>query len=299
MARLGVMIEAQEGLDWARWRRITADAERLGFASLRVSDHLRSVMGVDGRTSLQAWVALALAAEWTSRIELAPMVSPMTFYEAGVLARIAVGVDELSGGRLLLGMGAGWNEIEHEEFGVPFLDWKGRFDRLQDAVERIPGLVSRMPGARPLRLLLGGHGVRRSLPLIARHAFEWNGPGHVDVYREKATILDRMCGEIGRDPRDIRRSIMTGVVVGRTRDEVRERASAMRRVLPDLADADVDTALDVLRQRWPVGTPDEVAERLRPLAGEGVELFMLQHFLLDDADHLEVLSTEVAPRLAA
>ena len=118
MAHIGVMIEAQEGLDWPRWRRIVADAERLGFAALRVSDHCQSVFGVEGRRSLSAWVALALAAEWTERIQLGTMVSPMTFYEPAVLARIALGVDELSGGRLLLGVGTGWNVPEHERFGI-------------------------------------------------------------------------------------------------------------------------------------------------------------------------------------
>lgn len=296
MARLGVMIEAQEGLNWDRWRRITADAERLGFASLRVSDHLQS--SVPGRESIQAWVALSLAAEWTSRIELAPMVSPMTFYQAGVLAKIAVDVDKLSGGRLLLGIGAGWNQSEHEAFGVPFLDWKGRFDRLEDAITRIQDLASRIPNGRRLPLLLGGHGVKRALPLIASHATEWNGPGQIDVYREKAAILDRLCDEIGRDPGEIRRSAMTSYVVGRTQDEVRERASALREVLPNLAGLSVDESVDALRERWPVGTPDEVAERLRPMAEAGVELFLFQHFLLDDADHLELLASEVAPRLA-
>src|SRR2546429_3806033 len=103
------MIEAQEGLTWARWRRIVADSERLGFPALRVSDHCQSVFGVEGRESLSAWIALALASEWTERIQLGPMVSPITFYVPAVLARQALAGGELSGRRGVMGVGAGWD----------------------------------------------------------------------------------------------------------------------------------------------------------------------------------------------
>src|SRR5438309_549633 len=129
------MIEAQEGLTWERWRRIVADSERLGFAALRVSDHCQSVMGVEARESLSAWIALALAAEWTERIQLGPMVSPMTFYVPAALGRQARAVDELSGGRVILGVGAGWNAAEHERFGIPFPPtWGERFDLLETGI---------------------------------------------------------------------------------------------------------------------------------------------------------------------
>src|SRR5256886_13781429 len=108
VAHLGVMIEAQEGLTWARWRRIVADSERLGFAALRVSDHCQSVFGVEGRESLSAWIALALASEWTERIQLGPMVSPITFYVPAVLARQALAVGGVAGGGGGKGGGEGW-----------------------------------------------------------------------------------------------------------------------------------------------------------------------------------------------
>src|ERR1700730_18029737 len=137
MAGLGVMIEAQEGLDWALGRQIARAAARLGFASLRTSDHCFSVFGVRERRSLSAWPALALAAEWTSRIQLGTMVSPMTFYVPAVLARFARAVDELAGGRLILGVGAGWYQGEHEAFGIPFPPWKERFDHFGGATARL------------------------------------------------------------------------------------------------------------------------------------------------------------------
>jgi alkanesulfonate monooxygenase SsuD/methylene tetrahydromethanopterin reductase-like flavin-dependent oxidoreductase (luciferase family) len=297
MARLGVMIEAQEGLNWERWRRIVADADRLGFASLRLSDHCQSLMGLGARESLQSWIALALAAEWSQRIELGPMVSPITFYQAGVLVRQAVAVDQLSNGRLLLGLGAGWNEAEHEAFGIPFPDIKERFRRLEDAIKRAEDLTARIPGARKLPLLLGGSGERRTLPLAARHATEWNAQGDAETFRQKSAVLDRCCRDIGRDPGEIRRSVMTSYVIGRTPEDLRERAVAMAEAIPSLQGMEPDEVLRTLGQRMAVGTPDQVASQLRAYADAGAELIMLQHFLLDDSDALELLMAEVAPAL--
>ncbi|HYZ01050.1 MAG TPA: LLM class flavin-dependent oxidoreductase [Candidatus Binatia bacterium] len=299
MAELGVMIEAQEGLTWERWRGIVADTERLGFASLRVSDHCQSVFGVEGRESLHAWMALALAAEWTERVQLAPMVSPLTFYEPGVLARMAIAVDQLSGGRLLLGVGTGWNAAEHETFGIPFPDLGPRFDRLERGIELIERLNAEIPGARRLPLLIGGSGERRTLPLAARHAAEWNVHGvSPDEFRAKSAVLDRACAEAGRDPGEIRRSMMTSVIVGRTRDDLRERAARLARFLPPLAGLEPDEVIEQLGQRWPAGTPDEIVARLRPFADAGVQTFLIQHFLLDDPEELEILAQDVVPTLA-
>jgi alkanesulfonate monooxygenase SsuD/methylene tetrahydromethanopterin reductase-like flavin-dependent oxidoreductase (luciferase family) len=128
MTQLGIMIEGQEGLNWERWRNLCRDVEGLGFASLRRSEHLISLMGDDSRDCIDCWTSLALAAEWTKTIQFGPMVSPMTFHRPAMLARKAAAVDQLSGGRLILGVGAGWNEHEHEMFGVPFLTLKGRMD---------------------------------------------------------------------------------------------------------------------------------------------------------------------------
>lgn len=300
MARFGVMVEAQEGLTWERWRRVVGDAERLGFASLRVADHLESVMGVRTREGVPAWSALHLAAEWTQRIELAPMMSPVTFYEPGVLLREAEAVDQLSGGRLLLGLGAGWNQAEHERFEVPFGDWTYRFDRLERSIQLMRRLWSELPGARPLPLLMGGTGPRRGLPLIARYAEEWNGmtsdPG---AYRKSVAALDEACSAIGRDPGSIRRSLMTCFLVGRTRDELRERAVRLKEVLFWLDGDTPDEIIASARGQWPaVGTPDEAVERLRPFVDAGVELFLFQHFVHDDTAALELLAGDVMPRLA-
>jgi alkanesulfonate monooxygenase SsuD/methylene tetrahydromethanopterin reductase-like flavin-dependent oxidoreductase (luciferase family) len=296
MAEIGIMIEAQEGLSWERWRRVVQDAERLGFASLRTSDHCLSVFGVEGRESLPTWPALTAAAAWSRRIQIGPMVSPITFYVPAVLGRMARAVDELSGGRLILGVGAGWNQREHERFGIPFPDWKSRFDALEAGIERIRQTF----GERPIPLLIGGGGERRTLPLAARVASEWNlNLGDPEEFRARSALLDRYCREIGRDPAQIRRSVMRPYLIGRDREELEDRVRGLAAVIPGLDDLTPGDALRALRERGAlVGTPSEVVELMRPLAEAGVDLFMLQHFLLDDPDHLELLAAEVMPAVA-
>ena len=294
MAELGVMIEAQDGLDWDLWRQIACDADRLGFASLRTSDHCFSVFGVTDRHSLPAWPALALAAEWTTGIQLGPMVSPMTFYEPAILARFARAVDELAGGRLILGVGAGWYEAEHEAFGIPFPTTRERFDRLEAGIERI----QRTLADHPLPLLLGGHGEKRGIPLAARHAAEWNLSGtDVETYRAKAAVLDESCRAIGRDPAEIRRSVMAPFLIGRDQGELQQRAARFARFMPGMEGQSAEDVLSGLRHRLFVGTPAELVAQLRPFVQAGVSLFMLQHLLLDDSDSLEILASEVIPEV--
>ncbi len=295
MANVGVMIEAQEGLTWERWRRIVADVERLGFPALRVSDHCQSVLSVEARESLSAWVALALAAEWTERVQLGPMVSPVTFYVPAVLGRMARAVDELSGGRLIMGVGTGWNEAEHERFGIPFPSRPERFDRLEEGIRRIRQTFA----GRDIPFLIGGGGQRRTRTLAAREASEWNtGAPDAESFREMSAGLDERCRELARDPSQIRRSIMKGYLVGRSRDELRQRAVRVAEVTDRLGAGDPDEVLAAASQRWFVGTPEELVGQMRPYAAGGVELFMLQHFLLDDRDALELLAGEVVPALA-
>src|SRR5438105_5907524 len=161
MTQTGFMSEGQEGLTWERWRPICHAAGALGFASLRRSDHLISLAGQPDRDCVECWTSLALAAEWTKRIEFGPMVTPMTFRLAAVLAKIAASVDALSGGRLLLGVGAGWNENEHSVFGIPFFSEKERFENLERGIETMRDIwkkTSPKPARNPIPLLIGGKG---------------------------------------------------------------------------------------------------------------------------------------------
>jgi alkanesulfonate monooxygenase SsuD/methylene tetrahydromethanopterin reductase-like flavin-dependent oxidoreductase (luciferase family) len=228
MTKLGIMIEGQEGLNWDRWRLICQDAEGLGFDSLRRSDHLFSVMGAVERDSLECWTSLALAAEWTNTIELGPMVSPMTFRQPAVLARIATAVDLMSEGRLILGVGAGWYEREHVDTGIPFLTLGGRMDLLEEGIKTIRATWQNA-NPKPVRgtvpLLMGGRGEKRALPMVAREAVEWN-LSHMDAdeYVEKRKVLDAACQAIGRDPSSIRHSVMANFIIGRDRADVSDRA---------------------------------------------------------------------------
>jgi alkanesulfonate monooxygenase SsuD/methylene tetrahydromethanopterin reductase-like flavin-dependent oxidoreductase (luciferase family) len=302
MAKIGIMIEGQEGLTWDRWRHICHDADTLGFDSLRRSDHFFSVMGVVDRDCIECWTSLALAAEWTKRIEFGPMVSPMTFRLPSMLARIATSVDVLSGGRLILGVGAGWYEQEHVEFGVPFLTVKERLDLLEEGIKTIRATWVKSnpkPVRNTIPLLMGGLGEKRALPIVAREAAEWNMTRlDTDVYKQKRKVLEDSCRAIGRDPATIRQSVMTSYIVGRDRHELRERAAQVREILPRLKDMNPDQVLEEVRKTWFVGTPEEIAEQMRGVAAMGIDLFMLQHFLLDDRDALKLLASDVIPAVA-
>lgn len=303
MAKVGIMIEGQEGLSWERWRRLCTDVDSLGFASLRRSDHLISLMGGNMRDCIDCWASLTMAAEWTKTIEFGPMVSPLTFYQPAVLARRATAVDLLSGGRLIFGIGAGWNQNEHEVFQVPFLDLKGRMDRVEQGVAIIRNAWQKSSPKPPrdgaIPLLMGGVGEKRHLPLVAREAYEWNFNGlDVDTYRHKREVLDRCCKEAGRDPSELRYSIMATFITGRDQDELRERALGLQKVLPRLKGMTADEVLERMRQQAFVGTPEEIAERMREHSKLGVDLYMLQHFGLDDGDALRLLAEEVLPAVA-
>jgi alkanesulfonate monooxygenase SsuD/methylene tetrahydromethanopterin reductase-like flavin-dependent oxidoreductase (luciferase family) len=302
MAKVGIMIEGQESLTWDRWRRICHDADTLGFDSLRRSDHLISLMNAPERDCIETWASLALAAEWTKRIQFGPMVSPMTFRLPAILAKMAATVDVLSGGRVILGVGAGWNENEHTEFGIPFLTEKERFDRLEHGIVAMREAWNKSnpkPVHNPMPLLMGGKGRKRTIPLVAREATEWNlSRLDTDMYVHGREDLEAACREIGRDPSSIRHSVMTGYIVGRDKSEMRDRAGQVSKVVRPLSGMTPDEVIEDRREAWFVGTPEEIAEKMRKVAGLGVDLFMLQHFLLDDSDALKLLASEVMPAVA-
>ena len=302
MAKVGIMLEGQEGLNWDRWRRICHDTDTLGFDSLRRSDHLISLMHAPERDCIETWASLALAAEWTKRIQFGPMVSPMTFRLPAILAKMAAAVDVLSGGRVILGVGAGWNENEHKEFGIPFYTEKERFDHLAEGIKTMRDTWNKSnpkPVHNPIPLLMGGKGRKRTIPLVAREASEWNVSRlDMDLYREARGDLDAACREIGRDPSSIRHSVMTSYLIGRDRSELRERAAQVSKVVRQLNSMTPDQVIEDRKHAWFVGTPEEIADKMRGIAAEGVDLIMLQHFLLDDSDALKLLASEVLPAVA-
>jgi alkanesulfonate monooxygenase SsuD/methylene tetrahydromethanopterin reductase-like flavin-dependent oxidoreductase (luciferase family) len=260
-------------------------------------------MGDESRDCIDCWSSLAMAAEWTKTIEFGPMVSPMTFYRPAVLARKAAAVDLLSGGRLIFGVGAGWNKNEHLRYGIPFLTTKERMDLLEQGVSIIRDTWAkscpRPPRDGKVPILMGGVGEKRHLPLVAREADEWNYTRlDQDEYRHKRDVINEACKEIERDPKTIRYSLMSNYLIGRDRDDLRERAVRMSAVLPRLEKESRDDMIRAARGSAFVGTPEEIAGQIREYAKLGIELFMLQHFLLDDRDALEMLAKEVIPAIA-
>jgi alkanesulfonate monooxygenase SsuD/methylene tetrahydromethanopterin reductase-like flavin-dependent oxidoreductase (luciferase family) len=303
VAKLAIMIEGQEGVDWRLWKHLAQTVEGLGFDSFWRSDHLYSVFGQVDRGVIECWTSLALIATWTSRIPFGPNVSPMTFREPGLLARTAASVDLLAGGRVVMGVGAGWYEAEHRDFGIPFPPLKQRMDRMDasfDTMREVWRTRNPKPPRGTIPFLVGGGGERRTLRAVARNAELWSMGGRpdLDTYRHKIEVLEKHCREVGRDPREIRRGFQTPFLIGRTQEDLLRRAGQLGSVIPPYRDMPPEQVLATARERSFAGTPAEIAEQMRPYVELGVDLFWMQHFLFEDDDALALLMNEVAPLIA-
>ncbi len=302
MIEIAIMIEGQDGLTWPRWQRIARAVDDLGFVGLYRSDHFTNADAPD-LDSLELWVSLAWLASHTKRIEFGPLVTPVSFRHPVFTARMARDVDDLSGGRLTLGVGAGWQEREHEHYGFDLLAVPERFDRFEEGLEVITRLLKReepvdfkgdyyrlreapllprpqRPGGPPL--LIGGNGPQRTLPLVARYADEWNAVYIAPAqFAERNQRLNELLEAEGRQPASVRRSLMTGLVLARTSEALRQRIEAR---------APGKTATELREHGLVVGTPEEIPEQLHRLAEAGVQRVMLQWLDLDDLDGLEALA---------
>jgi len=297
--RVCLMIEGQEGVTWEEWVALARAAEEAGLDALFRSDHYSAIV-LPLAGALDAWTTLAGLAAQTSRLRLGTLVSPGTFRHPSVLARMATTVDHISGGRVEVGMGAGWYERDHTENGFPFLDAKTRFAIFAEQVEIVARtwteegfdhtgehytLRDQTALPRPVQqphppLVLGGTAKPRSAALAARFATEYNTlNAPLDELRERRSRLEAACTEIGRDPGTLGYSLMTTCVVGRDRAEVDERLGRLAKVLGDR---------DWMGE-WPRGTIDEVAERLGDLATVGLSRVMLQHLDHTDLDAVAVM----------
>jgi F420-dependent oxidoreductase-like protein len=301
---VAIMIEGQDGIDWARWRRLGRAAEDLGYAGLYRSDHFTNPTG-PVLDSLELWSSLTWLADNTSRIEFGPLVSPVSFRHPVITAWQASAVDNLAGGRLRLGVGAGWQEREHEAYGFDLLDTDRRFARFEEGLEVITRLLrndepvsfdgefyrlrdaalmprSPRPGGPPI--VIGGNGPRRTLPLVARYADEWNAVfATPERFNELNTRLEELLQEAGRPAEQVRRTLMTRVVFGPTPADVERKVAGGR--------------ADELRARGIiVGTAPEVTEQLGRLEDTGVQRVMLQWLETDDIDGLEAMAQSVLPQ---
>ncbi|MDQ6710417.1 MAG: LLM class F420-dependent oxidoreductase [Candidatus Dormibacteraeota bacterium] len=310
--KIGLMIEGQEGLTWERWFALAGQVESLGLDSLWRSDHFFSVMGRTERSSLEAWVSMTALAARTRKIRFGPLVSPMTFRHPALLARMAAAVDVLSQGRLVLGVGAGWNEDEHAAYGITLPPMKERMDRLEEGINVIRALWQGGPvtldgryyplrdamlAPRPVQrpgppLLIGGDGEVRLLAIVAKYADEWNSHAATpDAYRAKCAKLEEHCRHVGRDPDQIHRSWMGGVLIASDQRQLAERARWLKSFLTVLTDVPDDQVVATLRAKaWLAGTPEEIANQLGEWSAVGMQRVMLQYYDLNDLDSLALLA---------
>jgi|RhiMethySRZTD1v2_1073278.scaffolds.fasta_scaffold301435_2 alkanesulfonate monooxygenase SsuD/methylene tetrahydromethanopterin reductase-like flavin-dependent oxidoreductase (luciferase family) len=327
--RYALMLEPQQGMSYADQLASAKRAEANGFDAFFRSDHFASFPGETGQPTTDAWTVLAGLARETDRITLGVLVSPVTFRHPGVLAKVVTTVDEMSGGRVEVGVGAGWNDDEHRQLGLAFPPIDDRADlledqlailhglwgeadgwsfegktgiRIEDALFRprpvdVPGRPTTSVGTRRPRILVGSGGSPRSYRLAARYADEYNlssaSPERAIEVRAK---LDDACRAIGRDPSTLARSTMAGILVGRTEDEVVER----ERTMLDEFGNDAETGeawLEERRQRWVYGTPDQARAQVERFAEAGIERIMFQDFIPWDLDMVDVMGEELVGRL--
>ena len=300
------MIEGQNGLTWPRWQRIAPLVEALGFAGLYRSDHFTNA-GPPDRESLELWTSLSWLATHTRRIPFGPLVTPCSFRHPVMTARMATAVDELSGGRLVLGMGAGWQEREHTHYGFDLLDLGSRMARFEESLQVVtalftsadpptfPGRYFRLldavllPRPRPSGppILVGGNGLKRTLPLAARYAVEWNATLQTaEGFRHLTARLDTLLARHDRDATAVARSMMTGLVFGRSPAEVTRQLERRGRTREEMRSRGVL-----------VGTGEEVIAQLRELSSAGLQRIMLQWLDLDDLDGLRAFAEAVLPHV--
>ena len=325
--RFALMIEAQQGLSYEDQLSIAQRAEAGGFETLFRSDHYASFPGSTDQPTTDAWAILAGLARETSTIGLGTLVSPVTFRHPGNFVKLVTTVDQMSGGRLEVGVGAGWNESDHEPLGLPFPSIEDRANLMEDQLALLHGLWEEpvgwdfdghqvvvrggalVPGpvqraGRPMgrngrtrpRIITGSEGSPRGFRLAARYSDEFNlSSSTPEIAREKEAQLDAACNTAGRDPKSLTRSAMVGVLIGATDAEVDRRAADLLVVLD--ASGDARAYLDKRRSRWIIGTPDEARAMVRRYAEAGIERIMLQDLLPRDGDMIDLMAKELVGKV--
>src|SRR4051794_30160258 len=291
------MIEGQEDVTWQDWVSLADACERTGIEALFRSDHYVSVAGANENGSLDAWGTINALAARTSTLRLGTMVSPSSFRHPSVLAKLAVTADHVSGGRVSLGLGTGWSEIEHTAYGFPFLSMKERMDVLEEQLEIIhdghfqPGpfsfkgtsyeLSDLEAPPQPLGhlpLIMGGGAGPRAARLAARYADEYNivMPSLEQIAERRASI-DAACEKAGREPLPL--TVMTTCVIGADAADFERRAAAFKAATGSEPDARVGVA----------GTVEQARARLAELEAADVSGVYLQHLLHRDIDMVELI----------
>ena len=325
--RFALMIEGQQGLSYADQLAVALRAESAGFEAFFRSDHYASFPGPSDAPTTDAWTALAGLARETKRIRLGTLVSPVTFRHPGSFVKVVTTVDEMSGGRIEVGVGAGWNEEDHLPLGLRFPDITTRADLMEDQLALLHGLWTEPDGwsfsghqirveggflrpkpvategrprsaggaVRP-RIIMGGQGSPRGLRLAVRYADEFNLDSSTpEQAREKFAKLDAACRAAGRDPETIVHSVMVGTVIGATDAEVARRREAQLTAL-GVTGEDSGSWFEARKDESIVGTPDEARAMVRRFADAGVERLMLQDLLPRDLEMVDLMGAELIGR---
>jgi F420-dependent oxidoreductase-like protein len=318
MVAISIQIEGQNGLTWPYWKRLVTEVEDLGFAGLFRSDHFTNARPPD-KDSLETIVSLTYLADHTHHIHFGPLVSPISFRHPTLLVRQAAAIDDLSGGRMILGIGAGWQEREHRLFGHELGDIPTRMARFEEGLEIITRLLNsdepvtfegkffqlreaqllpRPQRPRGPEIMIGGNGPKRTLPLVVRFADIWNGnflsPA---AFEDRSVILDHLSRTAGRNPSEIKRTVMLGFTFGRNITELDRRLS-WRRNNPNYANKSLDKVIEELSKDGAiVGTPDMIVEQINAYSRVGADEVILQWFDLDDIDGLRAFATSVLPQI--
>jgi F420-dependent oxidoreductase-like protein len=308
--RCRIFTEPQQGATYDQLLAVARHTEELGFDAFFRSDHYQRIGDGDpGPGSTDAWMTLAAIGRETSRIRLGTLVTPATFRFPGPLAIQVAQADAMSGGRVELGLGAGWYDAEHAAYAIPFPTMGVRFEMLEEQLEIVTGLWTTPAGERysfagkhhrvvdspalpkPAQrprppIILGGFGTKRTPRLTARFGDEFNMPfAPVSYFREGCDHVRRACEAIGRDPSSVRYTAAVVVAIGRDDAEFRRRAEASGQD-PELA-----------RANAVAGTPAEAVERIKEFEKAGAEAVYLQYHTLDEADHMALIAAEVLPHV--
>jgi F420-dependent oxidoreductase-like protein len=316
--RYALMTEPQQGLSYGEIRDAARTAEEAGIEAFFRSDHYASFPGGSGKPTTDAWTTLAGLARETAHIRLGTLVSPVTFRIPGSLAKVIQTVDEMSGGRVEAGFGAGWNDEEHAQLGIPFPPMGTRYEMLTEELAIIHGLWAEPDGwsfdgrhwqvrdatrhgeiarggRRHPHIILGGRGKRRMAELIARYADEFNlSPAVLDEAADAYARVGEACRAIGRDAETVVRSAMVAVLVAETEQELHDR---VRQLLESFGESEEsgEAWIRQRRSRWLIGTPDEALERARAFERQGTQRIMLQDFLPRDLDMVRLIGRTFRP----
>jgi F420-dependent oxidoreductase-like protein len=319
--RFALMIEPQQGLSYVEQLAIARTAEAAGFETLLRSDHYTSFPGDAGLPTTDAWTVVAGLARETERIRLGVLVSPITFRHPGTFAKVVGTADEMSGGRIEAGLGAGWNEQEHAQLGLEFPPLGERFDRLEESLAIIHGLWTEPDGwsyegrhwqvrdalfrpspasaGRHPHLMLGGSGGPRALRLAAAYADEYDlTSASPEAARDVVERLERACVAAGRDRTTIVCSAMTGMLIGSDEAEVQRRLAAQLEMF-GMGRDEGEAWLSARRDRWVLGTPDQALAGIAAFEAAGVERLVLQTFVPRDLEMIRLAGQLVASRATA